>query len=327
MIPASAETASPDSAALPRPTRSASPRNRERTVSPLTNPGRFVRMDRPDGATRPSRDEPSMRSGARKSRRTAQFGFTLIELLVVISIISLLIGLLLPALRRIRNQARVAACQVHLKQCGLAMTVYTGDNRQRWPMVPVPIGRDPLEGQTAYGGFAGFFNLWNRECSQGRYANGSSTPILARYLSDGGALYCPSDKTDNSDAQHGSPPNVDSAQNRLLKTDSDPSGTDLEGVSFHNISYLYVAGLRPDVEGASQVFLLADETNRLDYRLPFFVANGVGFLPGDNHAYFGGNFFFVDGHVQFHTSQEAVEMYTPIDRWHPGRSAKTYSVD
>ncbi len=297
-------------------------------LPPLTNSAQAVRIPRPGMAAQRPPQEPFMKSGARKTRRrTAPFAFTLIELLVVISIIALLIGLLVPALRRMRNQARVAACQVQLRQCGLAMTAYAGDNRQRWPMVPVASNRDRLEGQADYGGFAGFFNLWNRECPQGRYANGSTTPLLARYLSDGGALYCPSDKIDNSDAQHRSPPNIIPEQNRILSTDENVSEGGVEGVSFNHISYLYVTGLRTDSDGASQVFLLADETNRLDYRMAFFAINGVGFQPGDNHAFLGGNFFFVDGHATFHTSKEALEMYKPIERWNPGGSAKTYSVD
>jgi len=60
-------------------------------------------------------------------------GFTLIELLVVIAIIALLIAILLPALQRVRNQARAAVCQVNLKQWGATLNLYTEDNHGRFP--------------------------------------------------------------------------------------------------------------------------------------------------------------------------------------------------
>ena len=55
-------------------------------------------------------------------------GFTLIELLVVMVIIALLVGLLLPALGRAREEARKTQCRSNMRQIGLAFQMYCSDN-------------------------------------------------------------------------------------------------------------------------------------------------------------------------------------------------------
>jgi prepilin-type N-terminal cleavage/methylation domain-containing protein len=55
-------------------------------------------------------------------------GFTLVELLVVIAIIALLMSILMPALAKVREQAKTVLCLSNLKQMGAAFDMYTGDN-------------------------------------------------------------------------------------------------------------------------------------------------------------------------------------------------------
>lgn len=113
--------------------------------------------------------------------------FTLVELLVVLAIIGLLAALLFPAFARAREKARSTTCLSNLRQLGLAVFQYAGDEDSRFPYAG-----DPEDMNTDFWLFAHGGKYWP-QVQKMQSANQSLPVVLSSYVKDARLWQCPSD--------------------------------------------------------------------------------------------------------------------------------------
>lgn len=207
--------------------------------------------------------------------------FTLIELLVVISIITILISILLPALKKARESARAISCLNNQKQMSLCMTMYLNDNHECFPLHKITVS-------TPSGGRY----YWN--------------DLLKRYINED--VPVPGSDPDGWFLDNSPLPESFKCPT-LIALDAPSARFSGIGYNDYGLGQGVWSGWRrlTDVKHPSQILVLGDaETQRVwsDNRIIGFNELTTGAVVAYRHPGTAANIFFVDGHGRTAHSDE-----------------------
>ena len=198
--------------------------------------------------------------------------FTLIELLVVIGIVVLLIGLLLPAVQKVREAAARTQCQNNLKQIGLALHSYANDrgwfpaayqadglaSGPGWGLSILPyLEQDNLARQVPPG-----LPLWSANPADSANAPATRTRLKV--------FRCPSDRGPDTNPQTGGfAVSNYRATCGNIPTQAYPAGQDLGGVMYQNSRTTFAQV----TDGTSNTFLVGE--GKYDVMRPLVTGNAL----------------------------------------------------
>ncbi len=205
-------------------------------------------------------------------------GFSLIELLVVMAVILTLLGILLPSLQGVRERAYQVVCANNLRQIGVALTAYLGDNE----------GWFPLSGGCWHGSARHDFIQWGGCGNDGYFDNRSA---IWPYIPNKAVFLCPVD-TKNPQYRHGLTYGI-TDQTHYNKDCWNCIGVNRRDVLNGELSR-YAFAMEQETGGASGPHI----DSRYKMNGTDLIANGIGDFA---QWHFGkGGILYMDGHVEFH---------------------------
>jgi prepilin-type N-terminal cleavage/methylation domain-containing protein/prepilin-type processing-associated H-X9-DG protein len=248
----------------------------------------------------------------------ARRGFTLIELLVVIAIIGVLIGLLLPAVQKVREAAARVQCQNNLKQIGLAFHNHANSygffptGGWDWWSTPTYVNGAPVVGEMQQAGWG--FQILPFVEGDNAWRGGQATNDLDRARVAVGTpnkvFFCPSRRGPQT-VTFGDPGYLDGTPTVTALCDYAASNYEETGV----VRYRYPVRLAHVTDGASNTLLAGDKRLNRAY---------LGQPQDDDDVGYAGAF---DNDTVRYTEQPPAPDYTAPDGdgdWrfgssHPGR--------
>lgn len=214
-------------------------------------------------------------------------GFTLIELLAVIAVIAIMAALLLPALSRARDQARVAYCLNNLRQLTLCLQLYASENQDCLPPNNSVMG---FSG-TNYSVLAASISWCPDKPREDTTPEHIAQGVLWRYNANASIYHCPADKATVPGSG-------------ALRQRSYNMSQSINGSTDSNLSFIPNWTRFTQIRNTSGAFVFIDESADSMYDSEFgcpFEGSLWGDtwwdLPADRHSQ-GGVLSFVDGHAE-----------------------------
>ncbi len=239
------------------------------------------------------------------SRRRA---FTLIELLVVISIIAVLMGILLPSLRRAKESAKTLQCRSNLRNVGLGLGFYLQDNDFRTPDVDTTNGFEWLDDEGE------FLTLSDNEAYWG--------VGYAQYIDDRDVFGCPSHRNLSELIYDVDPALVDQAGFAINAFSSDIKSTSIKRQSEFIMCHDHVEPkieqgsrdmLHNDGPGTENLTMYREGESRSEFYPQIFrheINSSQPFKTGGKL-----NILWLDGHVDFLRETLGDDV---LERWYTG---------
>ena len=245
--------------------------------------------------------------------------FTLIELLVVIAIIAILAAMLLPALAKSKERALRINCASNLKQIGVGILMYAGDNDDKVPLNRV----NPLTGSIWYPYEFGRKTPGTQTWTEGPHNLGALW--ANKNVPEGKVFYCPSSKRFDSIFRY----------DTYTQSDVWPFGYSDDVVS-HGYSYL-VQDKQSDVDArgnplpysrmvtakipgfgnaAYQMLKLSQLNVTKSMVTDIVVSSKPETQPHRDGGMSGVNALFTDGHVRFQSQRSVPQAWdSPYNDW------------